>query len=47
MKDRTVGITGIAWFIRETAVGKEIGQQVRSVPKNLPLPSDREVDKWG
>lgn len=38
---------GIAWTIRETSVGKEIRQQVRSVPKNLPLQSDRKVDKWG
>uniref|UniRef100_UPI0035E42F18 RNA-guided endonuclease TnpB family protein n=1 Tax=Siminovitchia terrae TaxID=1914933 RepID=UPI0035E42F18 len=34
-KQRTVGTTGIAWFIRETAVGKEIRQQVCSLPKNL------------
>jgi len=37
---------GIAWSIRETSVGKEIRQQVRSVPKNLPLQSDHMVDKW-
>lgn len=46
MKDRTVGTTGIAWLIRETSVGKKIRQQVRSLPKNLPLQSDLKVDKW-
>ena len=36
-KTRTVGTTGIAWQIRDTAVSIEIRHQVCSIPKKLPL----------